>query len=140
LPQKAVIAIVDDDESVRQAIAALIRSLGYTAIAFAGAEELLTSGRRCEISCVIADMQMPGLSGLDLQKQLAACDKPIPTILITAYPDERMRLCARKAGVTCFLTKPFAEEDLLACLRTALALREGSDELSSGQGGAERGS
>jgi FixJ family two-component response regulator len=121
LPGKTTIAIVDDDESVREAIGALIRSLGYGAIAFAGAEELLASARRCEISCVIADIQMPGLSGLGLQKQLAACEKPIPTILITAYPDERMRQHAREAGATCFLAKPFAEADLIACLRVALS-------------------
>ena len=124
--KKTVIAIVDDDESVRQAIGALIRSLGYTAIGFAGAEELLTCARRCEISCLIADMQMPGLSGLSLHRQLASCEKPIPAILITAYPDERMQRHAHEAGVTCFLTKPFAEDDLLGCLRSALAQREQS--------------
>jgi FixJ family two-component response regulator len=127
LPGKTTIAIVDDDESVREAIGALIRSLGYRAIAFAGAEELLASGGRCEISCVIADMQMPGLSGLSLHRQLAACAKRIPTILITAYPDERMRRHAQEAGVTCFLTKPFAEEDFLACLRVALGVDEQPD-------------
>lgn len=119
-----MIAIVDDDESVRQAIGALVRSLGYRAITFAGAEEFLTCGRRCETSCVIADMQMPGLSGLALHKQLAACAQPIPTILITAYPDERMRRQAYEAGAACFLAKPFAEADLIACLRLALARRE----------------
>ena|SRR5579864_9565133 len=122
--EKAVIAIVDDDESVRQAIGALIRSLGYTAITFAGAEEFLTCGRRCETSCVIADMQMPGLSGLALHKQLAAYVQPIPTILITAYPDERIRRQAHEAGAGCFLAKPFAEAELITCLRVALAQRE----------------
>jgi FixJ family two-component response regulator len=122
LSEKTIIAIVDDDQSVRQAVGALLRSVGYSAITFAGAEEFLTCGRRCDISCVIADMQMPGLSGLSLHRQLSTCAKPIPTILITAYPDERMRRQAHEAGVTCFLTKPFAEDDLLACLRSALAM------------------
>lgn len=120
---KPLIAVVDDDESVRQAIGALIRSLGYAAVAFAAAGELLTSGRRNEISCVIADVQMPVLSGLDLHRQLAASGKPIPTILITAYFDERIRRDAHDAGVTCYLMKPFREGELVACLRSALASR-----------------
>jgi FixJ family two-component response regulator len=121
LPRQPLIAIVDDDESVRQAVGALVRSLGYRAIVFAGAEQLLTSRRRGEICCVIADIQMPGLSGLELHQQLTASEEPIPTILITAYPDERMRRRAHTLGVTCYLTKPFKEDDLIKCLSWALA-------------------
>src|SRR3954463_13989517 len=84
---KLLVAIVDDDESVRQALSALLRSLGYEAIDFASAEQLLRSGRRNEVACVISDVQMPGLSGLELHQRLAAVNKKrIPTILITAYP------------------------------------------------------
>jgi FixJ family two-component response regulator len=120
LSTKYLIAIVDDDESMRQALTALVRSLGYGAIAFAGAEQLLESSRRDDISCLISDMQMPGMSGLELYGRLAADKKSIPTILITAYPDERTQRRAHEAGVNGYLTKPFHEDDLIACLHSAL--------------------
>ena len=123
LSKKYLIAIVDDDESVRQALTALVRSLGYGAIAFAGAEQLLESSRRDEISCLISDVQMPGMNGLELCGRLAADKKSIPTILITAYPSERTHQRAREAGVNGYLTKPFSEDDLITCLHSALGLR-----------------
>jgi FixJ family two-component response regulator len=123
--EKRLIAVVDDDESVRQGLGGLLRSLGYCTVAFPDAEQLLCSDRRNEISCLIADVQMPGLGGLELHRKLAASDKePIPTILITAYPSDRIRRLSRDAGVICFLTKPFGEDELVACLRTALADRD----------------
>jgi len=121
LPKKAVIAIVDDDESVREALTSLIRSLGYTAVAFGCAEDLLKSRRRRSVSCVVADVQMPGMTGFELHNRLVASGKPIPTILITAFPDERARERALQSGVICYLTKPFSEDDLLACIRSTLA-------------------
>jgi FixJ family two-component response regulator len=128
--EKRLIAVVDDDESVRQALGGLLRSLGYCALAFPGAEDLLRSDRRDEISCLIADVQMPGLSGLELHHRLAASEKkPIPTILITAYPNERIRRLAREAGVDFFLTKPFSEDELVACLRSIFS----HDTMSSGR-------
>jgi FixJ family two-component response regulator len=121
LPRKAVIAIVDDDASVREALTSLIRSLGYAAVAFGRAEDLLKSRRRHSLSCVVADVQMPGMTGFELHNRLVASGKPIPTILVTAFPDDRARERALQSGVICYLTKPFSEDDLLACIRSALA-------------------
>jgi FixJ family two-component response regulator len=120
LSRTAVIAIVDDDSSVREALTSLVRSLGYGAIAFECAEDLLKSKRRRRVSCLIADVQMPGMTGLELHNRLVASGEPIPTILITAFPDDRSRERARQAGVDCYLSKPFSEDDLLACLRSTL--------------------
>lgn len=121
MPRKAVIAIVDDDESVREALTSLIRSLGYAAVAFGCAEDLLKSRRRRSVSCVVADVQMPGMTGFELHNRLVASGKPIPTILITAFPEERARERALESGVICYLAKPFSEDDLLACIRSTLA-------------------
>jgi FixJ family two-component response regulator len=115
---------VDDDPSVRGALTSLVRVLGYVAVAFESAEDLLKSRRRASVSCLITDLQMPGMTGLDLHHRLAASCKPIPTILITAFPDERARERALQAGVICYLTKPFSEDDLLACIRSILGRRE----------------
>jgi FixJ family two-component response regulator len=120
LPAAAVIAIVDDDRSVREALTSLIRSLGYVAIAFECAEDLLKSKRRRNASCMIADVQMPGMTGLELYNRLVASNEAIPTILITAFPDERVRNRALEAGAICYLAKPFREDELLACIHSAL--------------------
>jgi FixJ family two-component response regulator len=120
LPKTPVIAIVDDDESVREALTSLIRSLGYSAVAFGCAEDLLKSKRRRRVSCMIADVQMPGMTGPELHNRLVASGAPIPTILITAYPDERARGRALQAGVLCYLAKPFDEDDLIACIRSVV--------------------
>ena len=117
LPNKPVIAIVDDDQSVREALTSLIRSLGYAAVAFKSAEDLLKSTRRRRgVACMIADVQMPGMTGPELHNRLVTSGAPIPTILITAYPDERARERALQAGVIGYLAKPFNEEDLIACI------------------------
>ena len=120
MAKKIVISIVDDDESVREAMTRLMRSLGYSAPAFASGESFLRSKRLRGTACLIADVQMPGMSGLELHNRLAASGKPIPTILITAYPDERVRAQALNAGVLCYLAKPFNESELLACIHSAL--------------------
>jgi len=120
LPKTPVIAIVDDDLSVREALTSLVRSLGYAAIAFECAEDLLKSRRRRSVSCVIADVQMPGITGLELYHRLSASGNPIPTVLITAYPEDGARERALAAGVIGYLSKPFDENDLLACVRSAL--------------------
>jgi FixJ family two-component response regulator len=120
LPNTPVIAIVDDDHSVREALTSLVRSLGYAAIAFERAEDLLKSRRRRRIALVIADVQMPGMTGLELYDRLSTSAKPIPTVLITAYPDDGARERALSAGVMGYLSKPFDEEDLLGCVRSAL--------------------
>jgi CheY-like chemotaxis protein len=99
LPRTAVIAIVDDDQSVREALTSLVRSLGYGAIAFECAEDLLNSKRRRRVSCLIADVQMPGMTGPELHHRLVSSGEPIPTVLITAFPDARARERALQAGV-----------------------------------------
>ena len=130
MPNNVVIAIVDDDPSVREALTSLLRSLGYAAVAFERAEDLLNSKRRRELSCVISDVQMPGMSGPELHARLVASGKPVPTILITAYPDEGTRARALRAGVAGYLNKPFRDDELLAHLRSILAPREGNGEAS----------
>jgi FixJ family two-component response regulator len=125
LPRTAVIAIVDDDHSVREALASLVRSLGYAAMAFECAEDLLKSKRRRSVSCLIADVQMPGMTGLELYHHLSASGKPIPTILITAFPEDNLRKRALASGVFGYLSKPFEGDDLLACIRAALASARG---------------
>jgi FixJ family two-component response regulator len=120
MPKKIVIAVVDDDESVRVALTGLMKSLGYSAVAFACAKEFLTSDQCDQTACLISDVQMPGLSGPELHDILMASGKSIPTILLTAYPDEKLRARVLQAGVRGYLTKPFNEDDLLACLGSAL--------------------
>jgi FixJ family two-component response regulator len=122
---KPMISIVDDDEPIREAVKGLMKSLGYRAEATASAEEFLRSPHVRRTSCLIADVQMPGMTGLELHRHLSASEKPIPTILITAYPDDGVRERALAAGVIGYLSKPFDENDLLTCIRSALT-RAGS--------------
>jgi FixJ family two-component response regulator len=114
-----LISIVDDDESMRESTKGLVRSHGYQAATFASAEEFLQSERVGDTSCLIADVQMPGLSGIDLQSWLIARGVRVPTIFITAFPEEGTRLRAMTAGAVGYLGKPFSEESLLKCLDTA---------------------
>jgi FixJ family two-component response regulator len=118
--QEHLIAIVDDDESVRQAATSLFRSMGFTAKAFTSAEEFLSSGTLERTSCLVLDVQMPGMGGLDLQSHLTATGRHIPIVFVTGYPDDRLRSTALQSGAVCFLTKPFNEGDLLDGLRSAL--------------------
>lgn len=114
------VAIVDDDESVLDTTKDLLDSAGLSAATFDSAESFLQSKGTCAIRCLIADMHMPGMSGLELHDHLVAAGTPIPTVLVTAYPDERGLVRALESGVICFLTKPFRPEDLLACVEAAL--------------------
>ena len=116
------ISIVDDDSSVRQALAGLMKSHGYHSETFDSATSFLNSDRRHSTDCLIADVQMPGMTGFELHGRLAASGASIPTILITAHPSEIARSRALQAGVCCYLAKPFKEHDLLACIRTAVEL------------------
>jgi FixJ family two-component response regulator len=118
-----MISIVDDDESVREATKGLVRSLGYGAATFASAEEFLQSNEINDTECVISDVQMPGLSGVELQSQLIAQGNRTPIIFVTASPGERTRVRALKAGAIGVLSKPFNEERLIEYLHTALAVR-----------------
>ena len=117
---KPLISIIDDDESMREAINGLMRSVGYRVAAVASAREFLSSRHVHRTSCLIADMQMLGMTGLELHRHLSASGKPIPTVLITAYTDDGVRERALAAGVIGYLSKPFEEDDLLACIRSAL--------------------
>jgi len=121
--QTPLIAIVDDDESVRDTTSDILDAAGYAAAAFASPESLLESRRLAEFSCVISDVRMPGMSGLDLYKRMVASGSPIPTILVTAYPDEHVRAWAINAGIICYLPKPFAPEALLAGVDSAVQRR-----------------
>jgi FixJ family two-component response regulator len=115
-----MISIVDDDNLVRESLRDLIDSFGYEVVTFESAERFLESGRLGETSCLITDLQMPGLSGLDLQSRLLAEGQRIPVIFLTAFPEERFRRRAMNAGAVGFLSKPFDEGSLIDCLHTAL--------------------
>ena len=115
-----IIAIVDDDESVRFALEGMMKSVGLPAQTFASAEEFLKSGLQHKTACLIADIRMPGMSGLDLQNKLNAERCRIPTIFITAHGDAKMRLQALRGGAVEFLAKPFDDEVLLENVRAAL--------------------
>jgi FixJ family two-component response regulator len=115
-----LVTIVDDDESLRIALQGLMKEAGFATLAFASAEEFLNSGEQQRTSCLIADIRMPGMSGLELQSKLNAERFRIPIIFITAQGDERMRMQALRAGAVEFLAKPFDDEVLLDTVRAAL--------------------
>src|SRR6202795_5150486 len=113
-------AIVDDDDLMRVALQGMLKSVGFPAQAFASAEEFLKSGQQRHTACLIADIRMPGISGLELQAKLNAEHCRIPTIFITAHGDANLRMQALRAGAAEFLTKPFDDEVLLDNVRAAL--------------------
>src|ERR1700675_4974073 len=115
-----LVAIVDDDDSMRIALGGLLKAVGFPAQAFASAEEFLKSGQQRHTACLIADIRMPGISGLELQAKLNAEHCRIPTIFITAHGDANLRMQALRAGAAEFLTKPFDDEVLLDNVRAAL--------------------
>jgi FixJ family two-component response regulator len=117
-----MISIIDDDASMRKAARRLVKSLGYNASTFASAEEFLESGRVGDTSCVITDMQMPGLSGAELQGELITQGANMPIIFVTAFPEDGLRKRVLAAGAIGFLSKPFDEERLIGCLKTALGM------------------
>ena len=121
-PDSKFVSIVDDDELMRGALQGLLKEAGLPARAFASAEEFLRSGAQRRSSCLIVDVRMPGLSGLELQARLAEEAIRIPIIFITAHGDERMRKQALRAGAADFLSKPFDDEVLLRSVRAALGL------------------
>ena len=127
MPKGPLIAIVDDDESMRDTTKDLLESAGFAAATFTRAASLLTYNHLDQVACLIADMRMPEMSGLELHRQLVAEHRAIPMILMTAYPDERVRAQALKAHVVCYLTKPFAAEELLTWVRSAVEGRAGED-------------
>ena len=118
-----VISVIDDDELFRRATAGLIDSLGYPVASFGSAEEFLSSDQLEQTACLISDMQMPGMSGIDLQNQLIARGYRLPVIFITAYSNSKARMQALASGALGFFDKPFSEERLISCLDQALAQR-----------------
>jgi FixJ family two-component response regulator len=117
---KFIVIIVDDDESVRRAARRLIKSYRFPVETFASADDFLASGRLSETACLVLDVQMPGLNGLELQSRLVAEGHQVPIIFITAFSDENARAQALKAGALCYLVKPFEEADLLNSINLAL--------------------
>jgi FixJ family two-component response regulator len=117
---RALISVVDDDESVRRTTNLLVESFGFRAAAFESAESLLRSGKLDETSCLIVDMQLPGMNGLQLQSHIAAAGSNVPIIFITAYDHNEFRQKALKAGAVAFLGKPFSDEVLLQTIRKSL--------------------
>ena len=115
-----LVAIVDDDDLIRGALQGMLKSVGLPSRAFASAEEFLKSGQQHQTACLIADIRMPGMSGLHLQAKLNDEHCRIPTIFITAHGDTRMRMQALRAGAVDFLAKPFDDEALLGSVRAAL--------------------
>jgi FixJ family two-component response regulator len=114
------VAIVDDDEAMLDALKGLLKEAGFPARAFASAEEFLDSAEHQHTGCLIADIRMPGMSGLDLQTRLKADNIDIPIIFITAHGDEHLRMQALRSGAVEFLAKPFDDEVLLESVRAAL--------------------
>lgn len=116
-----VVSIIDDDESIRIATESLVRSLGYAACVFDSAQEFLHSPMREQTACVITDMQMPGMDGLELQDSLISSGQKLPMIFITAFPEERLRQRAMNNGAIGFLAKPFEAQVIIDCIEKALA-------------------
>jgi FixJ family two-component response regulator len=126
--KRPLVAIIDDDESVRATTDSLVRSLGYIVRTFASAEEFLRSGRIDDFACVITDVQMPGMSGVQLQDHVRAEGSRVPFIFFTAFPDEKTRAQALAAGAICYLTKPFDGDGLIKCFEVALKTHDGGAE------------
>ena len=116
-----MVAVIEDDESYRAAVERLLKSAGLLAQSFGSAEAFLNSGQQHETGCLITDIRMPGMSGLELQSKLNSDHCSIPTIFITAHGDEKMRMQAMRGGAVKFLTKPFDSEALLESVRVALS-------------------
>ena len=128
LSKTPIISIVDDDESIRIAAEDLITSLGFAALTFASTEAFLQSGDAVRTSCLITDIQLPGMSGLDLQDRLRAEGHRIPTIVITAYSEPKLKRRAEAAGAAVFLVKPFDGRDLIARIEEVLSRIRGSSK------------
>jgi FixJ family two-component response regulator len=121
LSNQFLISIIDDDRPFRESMRRLMRSLGHTVAIFPSAAGFLASSRLIETSCLIADVQMPAMTGFELHRHLVDAGRPIPTILVTAYPSDADRARALRDGAVCYLRKPLDEQSLLQCVRAALA-------------------
>jgi FixJ family two-component response regulator len=130
MQRRTLISIVEDDQPFRESMQKLITSLGYTVEAFPSAANFLASPLLAETACLVADVQMPGMSGVELHRKLLDTGYEIPTILVTAYPDEVIRNRALQNGVLCYLRKPVDDDRLERCLRSALQPGEPSEQNS----------
>jgi FixJ family two-component response regulator len=124
MSEDSLISIVDDDTAARAGTRALVESLGYKAVSFSSAEHFLRSDMIGETACLITDLQMPGLNGLELQELLRSQGYRMPIVFITAYPNENHRIRALNGGAVGFLSKPFDEASLIDCLTVAIKQRE----------------
>ena len=124
MSEARLIACVEDDASVREAIEGLLVVLGFTVEVFSSAEAFLQSSRLVDTSCLITDVRLGGMSGIELQNSLAASGYRIPVIVVTAFPDDRTRTQALSAGAVSVLSKPIIKEELLTCIRSALKSAE----------------
>jgi FixJ family two-component response regulator len=130
MPSASLVSVVEDDQYFRESLRRLMRSLGYSVEAFPSAADFLASPRLVETACLIADVYMPAMTGLELHRRLIDAGYAIPTILVTAYPDEDVQARALKNGVVCYLRKPVDEKHLMQCLRAALHSDEPGEENS----------
>lgn len=121
LPTSSLISIVDDDQAFRDSMRRLIKSLGYTVAAFPTAAEFLASPRLAATDCLVADVHMPEMTGVELYRHLIQARQRIPTILVTAFPDDRIQERMLSEGVRCYLRKPLEEALLIDCLHSAVA-------------------
>jgi FixJ family two-component response regulator len=121
LANTVIVSIVDDDDAVRAATQTFVRSLGYKAVSFPSAEDFLKSPELNTADCLIADIHMPGMSGIDLQRELVQRRPELPIIFITAFPEERVRDQLMAAGAIGMLSKPYDGDTLIACIEKALA-------------------
>jgi FixJ family two-component response regulator len=130
MPKASLVSVVEDDRFFRDSMRRLMRSLGYSVEAFSTAADFLASHRLAETACLIADVHMPAMTGLELHRRLVEAGYAIPTILVTAYPNEDVRTRALKDGVVCYLRKPIDQEHLMRCVRAALHSGDAEEENS----------
>jgi FixJ family two-component response regulator len=121
LSEQSLISVVDDDQSFRDSMRRLLKSLGYTVAVFPSAAEFLASPKLAATACLVADVHMPAITGVELYRHLIEAGHAIPTILVTAYPDDSVQERMLALGVECYLRKPFEEAHLIGCLRSAFA-------------------
>jgi FixJ family two-component response regulator len=124
MPKRSLVSVVEDDQFFRESMEMLIRSLGYRVEAFASAADFLASPRLAETACLIADVNMPAMTGIELYRHLSDAGRAIPTILVTAYPNDVDQIRALTNGVVCYLRKPVNEQQLIRCLHAALTSGE----------------
>ena len=125
MAERPLIAVVDDDKSIRNATQDLLKAAGFSAATFEDARSFLVSASRVRTDCLVADMRMPGMTGLELHLELVASGHTIPTVIMSAHTEELARARERDVGIICYLSKPFVPDELLACVRKGLAKANG---------------